>query len=274
MENIGELKAVLMPLLMTYGLRVIGVVALLIVGWIAAGWAGRLVSRGMARAEVDVTLTRFAGKLMRWLVLLLVLLAALGLFGVETTSFAAVLAAAGFAVGMALQGTLGNFASGIMLLIFRPFKVGDVVSVSGVTGSVHEIGIFTVSLDTPDNRRMILPNGAVFGATIENVTFHDTRRVDVAVGVDYGAEIDRTRAVLLAAAEKVQGVDRDRPIQAVLTGLGASSVDWSVRVWCQTSEYWAVKDALVRAVKMALDEASIGIPFPQLDVHLDSPAQG
>ncbi|MDQ7007891.1 MAG: mechanosensitive ion channel family protein [Acidobacteriota bacterium] len=273
MESLEFPGSGLMPLLTTYGVRVVGVVVLLIVGWIVAGWSGRVVSRGMARAEVDITLTRFTGKLIRWLVMLLVVLAGLGLFGVETTSFAAVLAATGFAVGMAFQGTLGNFASGVMLLVFRPFKVGDVVSVAGVTGSVHEIGIFTVSLDTPDNRRLVLPNGAVFGATIENITFHDSRRVDVNVGADYGADIDRTRAVLLAAAEKVPGVDRSRPIQVVLTDLGASSVDWSVRVWCKTPEYWAVRDALVRAVKMALDEASIAIPYPQLDVHLDPSAR-
>lgn len=155
-----------------------------------------------------------------------------------------------------------------MLLIFRPFKVGDVVSVSGVTGTVCEIDLFVTTFDTPDNRRIIVPNGSIFGSTIENISHHTTRRVDVAVGSDYGADIDTTREVLLQAAANVEHAHTDPPPSVVLSELGASSIDWTVRVWVDAANYWAVKDALTRAVKYALDQANIGIPFPQMDVHV------
>ena len=256
-------------LITQYATRVAGVLVLLFVGFIVAGWVGRLVWRGCQRGKLDPTLGKFFAKMARWAILIFVVLACLGVFGVNTTSFAAVLAAAGLAVGLALQGSLSNFAAGVMLLVFRPFKVGDVVTVNGCTGKVNEIELFTTTLDTPDNRRLILPNSAVFGTTIENITFHSTRRVDVAVGADYSADIDKTREVLEKAAKGVPGILEDPPPQIVLGELGGSSVDWVVRVWCATSDYWPTKEATTRAVKMGLDEAGIGIPFPQMDVHLD-----
>jgi len=265
MEKLGEL-------LVTYGLPAAGVLVLLIVAYIVSGWIGRLVRRALERARVEQTLSQFLGSMVRWVLMVLTLIACLGVFGVETTSFAAVIGAAGLAIGLAFQGSLSNLAAGIMLLIFRPFKVGDVVSVSGQLGKVNSIELFNTSLDTPDNRRVILPNGGVFGSTIENITFHPTRRVDVAVGVEYGADIDRTRAVLEAAASDVPGRLEEPASQVILLGLGDSSVDWQVRVWCNTADYWTVLDAATRAVKVALDHAGIGIPFPQMDVHLDKPA--
>ena len=257
-----------------HGANAVVALVILIVGWIVAGFVGGLVSKSCNKAKIDVTLGKFFAKATRWLILIMVLLAVLGRFGVETTSFAAVLAAAGFAVGMAMQGTLGNFSAGVMLLIFRPFKVGDVVSVAGHTGKVNEIELFTTTLDTPDNRRMILPNGAIFGASIENVTFHPKRRVDVAVGVEYAADIDKTRAVLQAAASGVEGRLKEEDPVVVLTGLGASSVDWAVRVWSNTADFFAVKEALTETIKKSLDEAGIGIPFPQMDVHVDGSLSG
>ena len=252
-----------------YGINAVMALGLLFVGWIVAGWVSRFVRKGCDKAKIDVTLGKFFAKATRWLLLLMVVLACLEVFGVETTSFAAVLAAAGFAVGLSLQGTLSNFAAGVMLLIFRPFKVGDVVSVAGQTGKVDEIELFTTTLDTPDNRRLILPNGAVFGAVIENVTYHEKRRVDVAVGVDYSADIDKTRSVLMEAAKGVSGRLQDEEPVVILADLGASSVDWSVRVWSKTSDFFPVKEALTEAVKKGLDNAGIGIPFPQMDVHVD-----
>ncbi len=256
-------------LITQYATRVVGVLVLLFCSWVVAAWVGVLVRRSCDRTGIDLTLGKFFAKLARWAILVLAVLMCLGVFGVNTTSFAAVLAAAGLAVGLALQGTLANFASGVMLLIFRPFKVGDVITVCGQTGKVDEIELFTTALDTPDNRRLILPNGSVFGSTIENITHHSTRRVDVAVGVDYSAEIDRTRSVLLEAAKAVPDRLDDPEPQVVLTGLGASSVDWQVRLWCNAADYWPVKDAATRQVKVALDQAGIGIPFPQMDVHVD-----
>lgn len=243
-------------------------IAAVIVGKILAG----MVQRTTDRAKVDPTLGRFFAKLVYYTVVILGVTFALGKFGVPITGFAAILAAAGFAVGMALSGTLSNFASGVMLLIFRPFKVGDVVNAAGVTAKVNEIELFTTTLDTPDNRRIIVPNGQIYGGTIENISFHTERRVDVAVGCDYNASLDDTRAILEKAAESlnemmVQG--EGRGYQIVLGDLGDSAVSWTVRFWCKAEDYWGVKEALTRAVKVHLDEAGIGIPFPQMDVHLN-----
>jgi small conductance mechanosensitive channel len=221
--------------------------------------------------KVDPTLGKFAGQLVFYVVMIGALLGVLGKMGVSVASFAAVIAAAGFAIGLAFQGTLSNFAAGVMLLVFRPFKVGDVVNAAGITAKVGEIDLFTTAFDTPDNRHIIVPNSSIFGSTIENVTFHPERRVDVAVGCDYAADIDKTREVLTAAVESVPGrIDGEgRGFQIYLTGLGDSSVDWAVRVWFPTPDYWAKKEELTRAVKMHLDEAGVGIPFPQMDVHID-----
>ena len=177
--------------------------------------------------------------------------------------------AAGLAVGLAFQGTLANFSSGVMLLVFRPFKVGDVVNAAGVTGKVYETGMFSTTLDTPDNRRIILPNGTVFGSTIENVTHHDTRRVDVTIGVDYAADLDDTRQVLTNSISNIPDTLNEPESQIVLSELGASSVDWTIRIWSNTEDYWGVRETVLESVKKSLDAAGIGIPYPQLDVHLD-----
>ena len=243
---------------------IILVVAVLII----SGWAKRFVSGVSRKAKVEETLARFFGNLTKYAIMILGGLAILSTFGVQTTSFAAVIAAAGFALGMALSGTLGNFASGVMLLIFRPFKVGDVVNAGGVTGKVDEIGMFSTTFDTPDNRRMIVPNGAIYGSNIENITHHSTRRVDVAVGTDYSADLDKTREVLTAAATAVEGRLSTQDPVIYLVELGDSSINWSVRVWSNTADYWAVRERLTRDVKVALDKADIGIPFPQRDVHV------
>ncbi len=252
-----------------YLMPVVWALVILIVAYIVAGIANRTIRNTMSRAKIDVTLARFFGKLARYVVLIFGVIFALSKFGVDVTAFAAILAAAGFAVGMALSGTLSNFASGVMLLIFRPFKVGDVINAAGVTGKVFEIELFTTALDTPDNRRIIVPNGAVSGATIENISYHNTRRVDVAVGVDYSADIDKTREVLDAAAKSIEGILSDPAHAIVLGDLGDSAVNWTVRVWCNAADYWGIKESATRAVKMHLDNAGIGIPFPQMDVHVD-----
>ncbi|MEM9185071.1 MAG: mechanosensitive ion channel domain-containing protein [Planctomycetota bacterium] len=250
------------------GMRVALVLVILTIAFTLAGWAASLVHASLTRLKFDKTLTKFLSKLARWGVLLLAALSCLSYFGVETTSFAAVIGAAGLAVGLAFQGTLSNFAAGAMLLLFRPFKVGDAVNVAGQVGLVDEISIFTTIVDTFDNRRIIIPNGEVFGAVIENITHHPIRRVDGDVGVGYGADIDRTRAVLEEVAAAVPGTTTEKDPAVILLGLGGSSVDWSVRVWAPTSDYLAVKQALLREIKLRLDAAEIEIPFPQMDVHL------
>jgi len=260
--------------LIAYGIELaisIGkVVVILLVAWILAGWVARIIrSRGEKAKRVDTTLALFFSNLARWAILVLGLITAIGVVGIPTASFAALIAAAGLAIGLALQGSLGNFASGVMLLIFRPFKVGDYVEVGGTSGTVMEIQLFATIIDTPDNRRMIVPNGEVFGQTIENVSYHSERRVDVAVGTDYGADLDRVRGVLKAAAEALPQKLADKDVAIVLQELGGSSIDWSVRVWVAASDFWPARDELTRLVKQHLDKAEIGIPFPQMDVHLD-----
>ena len=254
-----------------YGMRIIGALLLLLVAWVLSAWVKRFVIRSLERARFDLTLTKFFASAARWVLLVLTGLAALSAFGVETTSFAAIIAAGGLAVGLALQGTLSSFAAGIMLLVFRPFKVGDSIQTAGAKGTVDEISLFTTTLDTFDNRRVIIPNSAVIGANIENVSHHSRRRADVAVGTDYSADIDRTRTVLEEAVSGVSGALSDPAPQVVLAGLGGSSVEWEVRVWAPSSELSAVKQATIRAVKLALDTAGIGIPFPQMDVHMGTP---
>ncbi len=261
----------LMPDIFRYGASAVGALLLLLVAWIVAGIVSRLVRRSLAKTSFDETLTKFFAKLAWWVVLASAVIGCLGIFGVETTSFAAIIGAAGLAVGLAFQGTLSNFASGVMLLAFRPFKVADVVAVAGQSGKVYEIGVFTTTLDTFDNRRFIIPNSSVFGSTIENITHHPVRRADVDLGVSYDADIDRTREVLEGAAAGVEDVLEDPAPAILLLELGASSVNWSVRVWAKNEDFGAVKQAAMRAAKMALDEAGIEMPFPQMDVHLDRP---
>ncbi len=253
----------------SYSLKVIGVIVIMLIAWIVASWASRTATKGLKKASIDLTLSKFIAKMIRWAILLMAVLGCLGLFGVDVTSFAVVLGAAGFAIGMAFQGSLSNFAAGVMLLVFRPFKVGDVVRVAGESGKVNEIELFTTTLDTPDNRRLILPNSTIFGAVIENISHHTTRRVDVSVGTDYTADLDHTREILNKAAYSVEGILKDPEPVIFLSELGGSSIDWSVRVWSNAADYWAIKEALTRAVKIELDNANIGIPYPQMDVHLD-----
>jgi len=255
--------------LIEYGPKVLGVLLALFLAWIIASWTERGVRAALEKRNFDATLTRFFAKLGRYLILVGAVLGCLGVFGIQTASFAAVLAAAGFAIGMAFQGTLGNFSAGIMLLAFRPFKVGDFVEVNGEKGTCEHIDLFTCEFRTLDNKKLIIPNGSVFGSTITNYTGYDTRRVDIDVGAEYSAGVDATRAVLEKAAANIPGMIKDPSPQVVLKALGGSSVDWQVRIWCKTEDYWDVWQATVRACKASLDEAGIGIPFPQQDVHLD-----
>ena len=266
----GEVTEASMVLAVNVLFPAVCALAVLIVAYFVA----KLFSRWTANAicqRIDETLGKFAGKLVFYSVMMVCGLAVLQTLGVGVAGFAAVLAAAGFAIGLAFQGTLSNFAAGILLLVFRPFQVGDVVNTAGITGKVNAIDLFTTTFDTPDNRRLIVPNSAITGTTIENVTFHAERRVDISVGVDYSASLDVTRSVLAECAESFSDVmicRDDRGYQIVLSNLGASSVDWTIRFWARTEDYFLVKEALTEEVKLRLDEAGIGIPFPQMELHL------
>jgi small conductance mechanosensitive channel len=248
---------------------------IIIVGYFVARFVSRVVQTPICN-RVDQTLGKFVGKLVFYGVVICVLLWRLSAVGINVTSFTAVLAAAGFAVGLAFQGTLSNFAAGVLLLVFRPFKVGDMVVAAGVTGKVDEIDLFTTTLDTPDNRRIIVPNSSISGATIENVTHHKHRRIDLPVGVSYSADLELTRLALTNAAESLRPhliEGEGRGYKVGLGNLGPSSVDWTIQFWTATKGFGDVKEKLVAAVKTRLDEAGISIPYPQLDVHWHNAAQ-
>lgn len=258
-------------LIAEYALPAIMALLVLLVGYFVSNFLANLVSTPI-RKRVDETLGRFAAKLVFYAIMVGTVLGVLGMFGINVASFAAVIAAAGFAIGLAFQGTLSNFAAGVLLLVFRPFKVGDIVNAAGIFGKVHEIDLFVTTFDTPDNRRIIVPNSSVTSGTIENVTHHPHRRVEVAVGVEYRADLDRTRKALESAAESLDTLlvrGEGRGYQVLLDKLGSSSVDWMVRFWTPREEFFKAREALTASVKRELDKAGIGIPFPQMDVHLD-----
>lgn len=240
---------------------------LLIIGYLFASFAGR-VTGDMVAKRVDKTIGRFTGKIVQNTIIVMVLLGALGYFGVDVTSFAAILAATGFAIGMALQGTLSNFAAGVMLLIFRPFQIDDYIHVADTEGTVEEIDLFTTRLNTPDNRHLIVPNSKIFGETMINFTRNSTRRVDVSVGVSYDADIRQTRSVLEKAIEQLPGVLSKPEPKVVLVELGDSALAWQCRVWSKTEDYWTVRETVTERIKYALDDARIGIPFPQMDINV------
>lgn len=253
-------------LVLEWILEVAWVAAVFVAGLYISKMLSNMVRRSLERQKVDVTLVRFGSNVVRWAILAVVGIACLGAFGIETTSFAAIIGAAGLAIGLAFQGTLSAIAAGAMLLILRPFKVGDVIGINGQTGIVEEIGLFTTTIYAFANHKLILSNKDVFGSAIENKTFDDMVRVDVDVGTDYSEDLDNVRAVLMAALEALEGGERP---QVYLKALGGSSIDWSVRKWTTAQNYLALRDAITLATKKALDAADIGIPFPQMDVHID-----
>jgi small conductance mechanosensitive channel len=260
----------LMPLLRDGGIDFISMVALaalaLFVTLTIAGWARKLVAGAMQRLKVDETLVRFLSNLVRYIVLVLGVLACLSTFGVNVTSFIAILSAAGFAVGLALQGTLAHLASGVMLLIFRPFKIGDLVTAGGQTGVVNEIDLFSTTMDTPDRRRIIIPNGAIFGATITNFTHHPVRIASAKVVVSAAASAEQARAVLLDAARRVIGCNQGAVADpapgvslAEMTGAGPA---WLVTLAAKASAYDAVVEQITLEANAAVGQANIAPPLP------------
>ncbi len=254
--------------LLAWGPQALGALITLVLGWLLARLARGLVRRGLGRAGVDQILVRFAGTMTYLALLALVVIAALGQLGVNTTSFAAVLAAAGLAVGLAFQDSLSNFSAGVLLMIFRPFGVGDFVEAAGVSGSVEEVQIFTTVLKTPDNKKVIVGNGSILGSSITNYSAYATRRVDMVFGIAYGDDIGLAKATL----ERILGEDErilaePEPVVAVLA-LADSSVNLAVRPWVAKADYWPVFFAVHEKVKTTFDGEGLSIPFPQTDVHL------
>lgn len=272
--NAEQMVGVATDLVTQWGLKVIGAVAVLIVGRIVAGTLRRSVRKGLGKAGVDTTLVPFLSGLVYYLVLAVVVIAVLRLFGLETTSLIAVLGAAGLAVGLALQGTLSNFSSGVMLLVFRPFKVGDVVEVGGTTGKVMEVGIFSTTLSSPDNIKITVPNSQIYGETIKNFNGYDQRRIDLVVGVSYDDDLGRAVETIRNVLQSDERILADPEPQVAVVELGASSVDLVVRPWCQAGDYWPLRFDLTQGLKEKLEAAGCSFPYPQHDVHLHQPGAG
>ncbi len=269
----GDLSEV-SPSIMEYIGNGVAGLALLLGSYFAAKICSRYISLAVCR-RVDETLGKFLGRLTYYTILIGCSVGILATFGVPVAGAMAILTAAGFAIGLAFQGTLSNFASGVLLLVFRPFKVGDMVIAAGVTGKINEIDLFTTTFDTPDNRRLIVPNSAISSGTIENMTYHAHRRVDLTVGVAYAASLDATRAALTQAAMNLSELmipGETRGYQVLLGQLGASSVDWTIRFWTATTNVPLVRERLTCEIKMQLAKAQIDIPFPQMQLHLASAA--
>jgi small conductance mechanosensitive channel len=251
-----------------FGLKLIGAFLLAVVGiWIARRVRGTLEGQ-LGRSGLDATLVPFVAALTYWGLMTFVVIAVIGIVGVPTAQFVAVIGAAGLAVGLALQGTLSNFAAGVMLLIFRPFSVGHWVEVAGTAGSVQEISVFSTILNTADNIRVTVPNAQVYGQTIRNYTANPTRRIDFEIGVGYDDDLQVAKDTMLRVLTSDDRVLEDPAPNVQVAGLGDSSVDFIVRPWCRTEDYWALRWDLLRTLKEELEAAGCNIPYPQRDLHL------
>ena len=275
MAQINEVKDTLIPALVNYGLEIIGGIVIFIVGWVVASWLSGRVRRVLDHSEkMDSTLKPIFVTGTKVIILTITFLAVLNKFGVETTSIIALVGTIGLAIGLALQGTLSNIASGIMLLVLRPFNVGDVVDLNGTMGIVDEIGLFVTEMHSFDNIYISLPNSKVWGNKIENYTKNATRRVDMEFGIHYDDDIDKAMKIInevLGSDERV--LAEPEPLIAVGT-LADSSVNIRVRPWTQTDNVWPLRYDLTKTIKQRFDEENITIPFPQRDVHHFGNANG
>lgn len=257
--------------LITYGTKLFMAIVIYVLGKWVVGIMTSLMEKGMNARGVDKTITSFVRNIVYYALFVLVVIAALGQLGVQTASFVAIIGAAGLAVGFALQGSLANFAAGVMLIMFRPFRIGDFVEAGGTSGVVNEISIFSTILKTPDNKTVIISNGAVMGGNIINYSTESTRRVDIPVGVSYGSDIQVVKAELQAIADAESRIMPEKGITIAVSELADSSVNFVFRVWVKTEDYWDVFFSLNENVKMRFDEKGIEIPFPQLDVNVSNP---
>jgi len=268
-EHLGKITEEAEVLLTAYGQHVVGAIVILVIGWMIAGWAGRTVRKATDRASwMDDTLKPLAAEVARYLILIITVIAVLNLFGVETTSVIAILGAAGLAIGLALQGTLSNVAAGVMILILRPFRLGDYVEAGGKAGTVKEIGLFRAELATPNNVFISVPNSAIISGAISNFSRHATRRIDIVVGIGYGDDIDKAFDVLTKLAEGDARILKDPAVHLSVRELGDSSVNLGLRIWCNAADYSDVLFDLTKGAKQSLDAAGIEIPFPQRVVEI------
>ena len=265
MEN---LAARVWELLTIYGLKIIAAVVVFVVGrWIAKGLT-KFAEKVMNKRQVDPTIVSFIANMTYIALLVFVVLAALGQLGIQTTSFIAVIGAAGLAIGLALQGSLANFAAGFLMIIFRPFKVGDYIEGAGTAGTVEAIQIFTSQLRTPDNKTVIIPNASLTAGNITNWSVKGTRRVDLVMGIGYGDDIDKARNIMADILAKDDRILKDPPPTIAVVELAESSVNFAVRPWVKAGDYWDVYFDTTENIKKSFDAQGISIPFPQRDVHM------
>jgi small conductance mechanosensitive channel len=255
-----------------WGINIVMALAIFLIGRLIIKILVNLSKKLMLKAKVDTILVNFISSIISTVLLLFVVVASLDQLGVDTTSLIALIGAAGLAIGLALQGTLQNLASGVMLIIFRPFNDGDFVEAAGVSGVVEEIGIFTTTMRTGDNREIIIPNGEIFGGTITNYSKRARRRVDMVFGIGYDDDIKKAKDILIKILDEDERVLKD-PAPLVAVGeLADSSVNFNVRPWCATGEYWNVYYDIHEKVKLTFDAEGISIPYPQMDIHQDKAA--
>ncbi|WP_024335631.1 mechanosensitive ion channel family protein [Desulfotignum balticum] len=264
MENYMEQMVLFLT---KYGLNIIGAIIILILGRIAAGIGRRLIEKLMGRSKVDPSVTSFCGSLVYFGILAFTVLAALAKFGIQTASFIAVIGAAGLAVGLALQGSLANFAAGVLILILHPFKTGHYIEAGGVAGTVKDIQMFTTTLATPDNIKILVPNGKILNDVIKNISGYDTRRIDLVIGIGYGSDIEKAWQILEKIIQSDDRILKEPAYTIAVSELADSSVNFVVRPWVNSADYWATRFDLIKTIKQSFDENDIEIPFPQVTVH-------
>jgi len=271
MENIDLTSLnpdAIVELVMTIGPRLLGALLVLFIGWKIIKMISRFVGRAMEKRDLDATLTSFIRNFIAVTLKILLIVSVLGMIGIQMTAFIAIIGAAGLAVGLALSGTLQNFAGGVLILMIRPFKVGDFIDALGYMGTVREIQIFNTILKTPDNKTVILPNGGLSTSSLVNFSTEPTRRVDWTFGIAYGDDSKSAREVLTNLVEEDQRILKDPAPAIVLSGLGDSSVNFTVRAWVNAGDFWPVFFEMNEKVYRIFPEKGLNIPFPQMDVHL------
>ncbi len=266
LENI-DIQQLTETYVLPWTINIVMALAIFLLGKFIVKMLVRLAKKLMVKAKVDNILVNFIASIINSILLLFVVIAALDQLGVETMSLIALIGAAGLAVGLALQGTLQNLASGVMLIIFRPFNDGDFVEAAGVSGIVEQIGIFTTTMRTGDNREIIIPNGEIFGGTITNYSKRSTRRVDMVFGIGYDDDIKKAKDIISRILDEDERILKDPAPTVALSELADSSVNFNVRPWCKTEEYWNVHSDTHEKIKLAFDAEGISIPYPQMDIH-------
>ena len=267
-----DIQQLIETYVLPWGINIVMALAIFIVGKFIVNVITRFAKKLMSKAKVDNILINFIASIIKTVLLLFVVIAALDQLGVNTTSMIALIGAAGLAIGLALQGTLQNLASGVMLIIFRPFSDGDFIEAAGVSGVVEQIGIFSITMRTGDNREIIVPNGEIYGGTITNNSRRDTRRVDMVFGIGYDDDLLKAKDIIKKILSEDERILAD-PAPAVVVGeLADSSVNFNVRPWCKTSDYWGVYSDVHEKIKLTFDAEGISIPYPQMDIHQDKAA--